>query len=31
MSEVAFSHYAVNRAVNNARHDGPDCIEPLAA
>jgi len=31
MSDVAFGHYAVNRAVNNARHDGPDCIEPLAA
>ena len=29
MSEVAFIHYPVNRVVNNARHEGPDCIEAL--
>tara|TARA_A100001037_G_scaffold304465_1_gene341342 strand:+ start:2535 stop:3203 length:669 start_codon:yes stop_codon:yes gene_type:complete len=31
MSDITFKHVAVNRAVNNARHDAPDCIEPLAA
>lgn len=29
MAELSFEHVAVNRAVNNARHDAPDCIEPL--
>lgn len=31
MADVTFSHYPVNRSVNNARHDAPDCIEPMAA
>ena len=29
MSDIEFEHTAVNRAVNNARHDAPDCIKPL--
>tara|TARA_Y100001960_G_C14703121_1_gene842820 strand:- start:932 stop:1600 length:669 start_codon:yes stop_codon:yes gene_type:complete len=29
MSDIAFKQVAVNSAVNNARHDALDCIEPM--
>jgi putative SOS response-associated peptidase YedK len=29
--EREFIHYAVSKRVNNARHEGPELIEPLAA